>query len=72
MLQSGGVLCPQPGCGMGIMPAEGREEERRVVCKAAGSGGEGCGFVFCRRCLQGFHLGECHDTLGADEDGEAG
>ncbi len=71
MLQSGGVLCPQPGCGMGIMPGEGREEERRVVCKAAGSGGGGCGFVFCRRCLQGFHLGECHDTMEVEE-GEAG
>ncbi len=80
VLRSGGVFCPQPGCGMGIMPGEG-QECRRVVCggndvtnaplqddiaiaEAAGlpgahrGGGRtttaaGCGYVFCRDCLQG-------------------
>jgi len=51
VLQSGGVLCPQPGCGAGILP-ELSDTCRRVAC------GE-CGFVFCRDCLQGAHLGAC-------------
>ena len=39
LLQAGGVLCPQPGCGAGILPDF---ECRRVVCEQ-GSGGVGCG-----------------------------
>ncbi|KAJ9588135.1 hypothetical protein L9F63_018493 [Diploptera punctata] len=50
VLQAGGVLCPQPGCGMGILADA---DCRRITCI------NGCGFVFCRQCLQGFHLGEC-------------
>lgn len=50
VLQSGGVLCPRPDCGMGIIMDE---PCRRIVCE------NGCGFVFCRDCLQGFHIGEC-------------
>nr|CAD7405326.1 unnamed protein product [Timema cristinae] len=50
VLQSGGVLCPQPGCGMGILV---ERHCTKVTCMA------GCGFVFCRKCLQGYHLGEC-------------
>lgn len=51
VLQSGGVLCPQPGCGMGLLIDD--PDCTRVQCQS------GCGFVFCRNCLQGFHLGEC-------------
>lgn len=50
VLQAGGVLCPQPNCGMGILVDEFCT---RVHCL------NGCGFVFCKNCLQGFHIGEC-------------
>ncbi|KAG0411446.1 hypothetical protein HPB47_011438 [Ixodes persulcatus] len=53
VLQAGGVLCPQPGCGQGILVDQGCT---RVTCEAAT---QGCGFVFCRLCLQGHHLGPC-------------
>ncbi|KAJ1530827.1 hypothetical protein ONE63_005674 [Megalurothrips usitatus] len=52
VLQAGGVLCPQPGCGMGILAPE---DCRRIQCLS------GCEFVFCRVCRQGYHLGECSD-----------
>ena len=57
VLRSGGVLCPQPGCGMGIMPesavvteagASSNPGNRRIAC----AGPQGCGYVFCRDCLQ--------------------
>ena len=56
VLRSGGVLCPQPGCGMGIMPESAVVTEagssnsgnRRIAC----AGPQGCGYVFCRDCLQ--------------------
>jgi len=51
VLQAGGVLCPQPGCGAGILP-DLTGDCRRVGCVD-------CGFVFCRDCLQGAHLGAC-------------
>lgn len=51
VLSSGGVLCPQPGCGMGLLVED--PECTRIQCQS------GCGFVFCKNCLQGFHLGEC-------------
>ncbi|KAF4517276.1 hypothetical protein B566_EDAN008610 [Ephemera danica] len=66
VLHSGGVLCPQPGCGMGIIPDGGCE---KVCCV------NGCGFVFCRKCLQGYHIGECEQeaegesSLGASVSG---
>jgi len=56
VLQGGGVLCPQPGCGAGIFP-ELTETCRRVACFE-------CGFVFCRDCLQGAHLGPCLPCSG--------
>uniref|UniRef100_A0A1L8DSJ9 E3 ubiquitin-protein ligase parkin n=1 Tax=Nyssomyia neivai TaxID=330878 RepID=A0A1L8DSJ9_9DIPT len=55
VLQQGGVLCPQPGCGMGLLV---EEDCRRVQCQS------GCGYVFCRQCLQGYHLGECVPDAG--------
>ncbi|XP_047111376.1 E3 ubiquitin-protein ligase parkin [Schistocerca piceifrons] len=50
VLQAGGILCPQPGCGMGILADP---DCRRITCTG------GCGFVFCRQCLQGYHIGDC-------------
>ncbi|GLH07431.1 Potential E3 ubiquitin-protein ligase ariadne-1 [Gryllus bimaculatus] len=50
VLQAGGVLCPQPGCGMGILADP---DCKRITCI------NGCGFVFCRQCLQGYHIGDC-------------
>ena len=54
VLQSGGVLCPQPGCGSGILPDKDETdmECKRVSCRE-------CGYVFCRECNMGAHLGEC-------------
>ncbi|XP_050303446.1 E3 ubiquitin-protein ligase parkin [Anthonomus grandis grandis] len=49
VLQSGGLLCPQPGCGMGILADA---DCTRITCQH-------CKFVFCRNCLQGYHIGEC-------------
>ncbi|KAJ8918341.1 hypothetical protein NQ315_008034 [Exocentrus adspersus] len=63
VLRSGGVLCPQPGCGMGILPDE---ECTRITCI------NGCGYVFCRQCLQGYHIGQCQNPeneVGANSDG---
>ena len=64
VLQSGGVLCPQPNCGMGIMPQNQSDaatdtysrlsSERKIAC-------EECRYVFCRLCLQGYHLGDCEE-----------
>ncbi|XP_054164006.1 E3 ubiquitin-protein ligase parkin-like [Oppia nitens] len=53
VLNFGGVLCPQPGCGAGIMLDETDPDIcTRITC------GE-CGFVFCRKCLQGSHVDDC-------------
>ncbi|XP_048210369.1 E3 ubiquitin-protein ligase parkin [Perognathus longimembris pacificus] len=63
VLKMGGVLCPRPGCGAGLLPERG---QRRVTCE--GGHGLGCGFVFCRDCKEAFHDGDCSalfDTLGA-------
>ncbi|XP_020289797.1 E3 ubiquitin-protein ligase parkin isoform X2 [Pseudomyrmex gracilis] len=55
VLQAGGLLCPQPNCGMGIIPPDIQDDKdcRRIQCIG------GCGYVFCRLCLQGYHVGEC-------------
>ncbi|VVC31989.1 E3 ubiquitin-protein ligase parkin,Ubiquitin-related domain,IBR domain,Ubiquitin domain [Cinara cedri] len=50
VLRHGGVLCPQPDCGAGILVDE---ECDKVTCI------NGCGYVFCKKCLQGYHIGEC-------------
>uniref|UniRef100_A0A8D2CTK1 E3 ubiquitin-protein ligase parkin n=1 Tax=Sciurus vulgaris TaxID=55149 RepID=A0A8D2CTK1_SCIVU len=54
VLQMGGVLCPRPGCGAGLLPQPG---QRKVTCEAGS--GLGCGFVFCRDCREQHHEGEC-------------
>ncbi|XP_035256471.1 E3 ubiquitin-protein ligase parkin isoform X2 [Anguilla anguilla] len=75
VLQMGGVLCPAPGCGAGLLPENG---QRRIQCQS--SGGLGCGFVFCRECKDRFHEGACLTRLqpetgaalqGCAMDGEA-
>lgn len=50
VLAAGGVLCPNAGCGYGLIPDE---DCVRITCIG------GCGFVFCRKCLQEYHTGEC-------------
>lgn len=49
----GGLLCPSPGCGAGLVPPE---DSRRVECDRQ----LGCGFVFCKDCRESFHQGACH------------
>ncbi|XP_022905956.2 E3 ubiquitin-protein ligase parkin [Onthophagus taurus] len=61
VLQAGGVLCPQPGCGMGILADEGCN---KIACV------NGCGYVFCRLCLQGYHIGECQSSEPTGLNGE--
>ncbi|XP_076752593.1 E3 ubiquitin-protein ligase parkin isoform X1 [Xylocopa sonorina] len=65
VLRAGGLLCPRPDCGMGIIPESpdnGTDECRKIQCFG------GCGYVFCRRCLQGYHLGEC-ELQSSDSSG---
>jgi len=52
-MSTGGILCPQPGCGNGLIPDPSC---RRVQCTS------GCEFVFCRDCRQGYHIDECLTT----------
>ncbi|XP_041645481.1 E3 ubiquitin-protein ligase parkin isoform X2 [Cheilinus undulatus] len=59
----GGLMCPSPGCGAGLVPVEG---SRRVECDRQ----LGCGFVFCRDCREVYHEGGCH-TEPAPPPGEA-
>ncbi|XP_045150397.1 E3 ubiquitin-protein ligase parkin isoform X1 [Echinops telfairi] len=54
VLQLGGVLCPGPGCGAGLLPETG---VRKVTCE--GGNNLGCGSVFCRDCKEAYHEGEC-------------
>uniref|UniRef100_A0A8D9DW11 E3 ubiquitin-protein ligase parkin n=1 Tax=Cacopsylla melanoneura TaxID=428564 RepID=A0A8D9DW11_9HEMI len=61
VLRNGGVLCPIPGCGAGIFPDGSGEGCNRIGCVE-------CGFVFCRTCLQGAHIGPC-DTERTSQDG---
>ncbi|XP_054828173.1 E3 ubiquitin-protein ligase parkin isoform X2 [Eublepharis macularius] len=58
VLQMGGVLCPTPGCGAGLLP---EPEVRKILCEP--SNGMGCGFVFCRECKEEYHNGECSALL---------
>lgn len=66
LLAAGGVLCPQIGCGAGIIPDP---DCQRITCAAKEQGGHGCGFVFCRNCLQGYHIGECVEELSGEASG---
>ncbi|XP_019382485.1 PREDICTED: E3 ubiquitin-protein ligase parkin [Gavialis gangeticus] len=61
VLQMGGVLCPVPGCGAGLLPEPG---ERKIRCEPCS--GLGCGFVFCRECKEKYHDGECSTLLNTE------
>ncbi|XP_013882826.1 E3 ubiquitin-protein ligase parkin [Austrofundulus limnaeus] len=52
LLTMGGLMCPSPGCGAGLLPPEG---SRRVECDQR----LGCGAVFCRDCRRTYHQGAC-------------
>ncbi|XP_036074324.1 E3 ubiquitin-protein ligase parkin isoform X2 [Rousettus aegyptiacus] len=54
VLRMGGVLCPRPGCGAGLLP---EPHQRKVTCE--GGDGLGCGLVFCRDCKEEYHESEC-------------
>ncbi|XP_032537289.1 E3 ubiquitin-protein ligase parkin isoform X1 [Chiroxiphia lanceolata] len=58
VLQMGGVLCPTPSCGAGLLPEPGL---KKIVCEPGN--GIGCGFVFCRECKEEYHEGECNSLL---------
>ncbi|XP_064636757.1 E3 ubiquitin-protein ligase parkin-like [Lineus longissimus] len=60
LLKMGGVLCPRPGCGQGLLHEEG---QRRIECESEGL--RGCGFVFCRHCLEAYHEGSCQSRIEA-------
>ncbi|XP_043313313.1 E3 ubiquitin-protein ligase parkin isoform X6 [Cervus canadensis] len=60
VLQLGGVLCPSPGCGAGLLPEPG---QRKVTCEPGH--GLGCGFVFCRDCKEPYHEGDCGAVIEA-------
>ncbi|KAM3606489.1 uncharacterized protein V6R79_017307 [Siganus canaliculatus] len=52
LLMTGGLLCPSPGCGAGLVPPD---DSRRVECDQL----LGCGFIFCRDCKEAYHEGAC-------------
>uniref|UniRef100_A0A3Q3J9H1 E3 ubiquitin-protein ligase parkin n=1 Tax=Monopterus albus TaxID=43700 RepID=A0A3Q3J9H1_MONAL len=56
LLTIGGLMCPSPGCGAGLLPPDG---SRRVQCDKQ----VGCGFVFCRDCREGYHEGACQPQM---------
>uniref|UniRef100_A0A3P8UV00 E3 ubiquitin-protein ligase parkin n=1 Tax=Cynoglossus semilaevis TaxID=244447 RepID=A0A3P8UV00_CYNSE len=62
LLSIGGLMCPSPGCGAGLVPADG---SRRVECDRR----MGCGFVFCRNCRECYHEGLCQ-TLSTPQTGD--
>ncbi|EDV24957.1 uncharacterized protein TRIADDRAFT_26044, partial [Trichoplax adhaerens] len=51
-LSLGGVLCPGPNCGQGIL-YDG--DDNCIECPDK----IGCGLIFCRRCLKVWHEGSC-------------
>ena len=65
VLQSGGSLCPQPGCGAGILP----HPDTPTTCSRLTCGE--CGYVLCRDSGHGVHLGPCL-PCGEDDDGGGG
>ncbi|KAM4607333.1 E3 ubiquitin-protein ligase parkin [Polymixia lowei] len=62
LLQMGGVLCPFPGCGAGLLPPSSpipEEHSRRVQCDRS----LGCGYSFCLDCKEEYHEGACRGRL---------
>uniref|UniRef100_A0A3Q0QYE2 RBR-type E3 ubiquitin transferase n=1 Tax=Amphilophus citrinellus TaxID=61819 RepID=A0A3Q0QYE2_AMPCI len=52
LLTIGGLMCPSPGCGAGLLPPD---NSRKVKCDQQ----LGCGFIFCRVCRGEYHEGPC-------------
>ncbi|XP_058508225.1 E3 ubiquitin-protein ligase parkin isoform X2 [Solea solea] len=61
LLTIGGLMCPSPGCGAGLVPAD---DSRRVECDQRA----GCGFVFCRDCRGAYHQGACQTQTAQPTD----
>ncbi|XP_075329381.1 E3 ubiquitin-protein ligase parkin isoform X2 [Odontesthes bonariensis] len=61
LLRMGGLMCPSPGCGAGLLPPEG---SRRVTCDPP----LGCSLAFCRRCRGADHEGPCEAVLAPPTD----
>ncbi|XP_052242320.1 E3 ubiquitin-protein ligase parkin-like [Dreissena polymorpha] len=57
LLKSGGIFCPNPGCGEGILVVE---QARSVKCHT-------CRFEFCRQCSSAVDPGECSIERIAEE-----
>ncbi|XP_028982795.1 E3 ubiquitin-protein ligase parkin isoform X2 [Betta splendens] len=57
----GGLMCPSPDCGMGLLPTD---DSRKVECDRQ----VGCGFIFCRECREAYHEGGCLATLAPPTD----
>uniref|UniRef100_A0A3B4ZFI9 E3 ubiquitin-protein ligase parkin n=1 Tax=Stegastes partitus TaxID=144197 RepID=A0A3B4ZFI9_9TELE len=64
LLAIGGLMCPSPGCGAGLLPPD---DGRRVECDRQ----LGCGFIFCRTCGESYHQGACQVASGFVVEGEA-
>ncbi|XP_036979070.1 E3 ubiquitin-protein ligase parkin [Acanthopagrus latus] len=62
LLMTGGLMCPSPGCGAGLVPPD---DSRRVECDRQ----LGCGFVFCRDCREDYHQGACPTELAPPTGG---
>ncbi|XP_068597295.1 E3 ubiquitin-protein ligase parkin isoform X2 [Brachionichthys hirsutus] len=56
LLMAGGLMCPSPGCGAGLIPPD---DVRRVECDRQ----LGCGFVFCKNCREEYHEGACPSAI---------
>ncbi|KXJ11382.1 E3 ubiquitin-protein ligase parkin [Exaiptasia diaphana] len=62
VLQTGGVLCPGPGCGMGLYPPAG---SRTIRCEG------GCRGEFCRQCKEAYQRGHVCPTQRSQPTAEA-
>ena len=47
--KQGGIFCPKPGCGNGLLSDPG---QRKIECNE-------CRYVFCAYCKKQFHSGKC-------------
>ena len=54
LLKAGGVICPQPDCGMGIIVDDA--SLNKIECHS-------CQFVFCRNCHSCYHEGDCQQQF---------
>lgn len=59
-LAVGGIFCPRPQCGAGIVPEEEGTLCDKITCGA-------CSFVFCAKCRNGYHLGQCESVVASSD-----